>query len=231
MLSELEGSVASRIIPLFPLNIVLFPGMVLPLRIFEPRYRLMMRRCLDGDRQFGVALIKEGEEVGAPAVPFTTGALAEISGFELMPDGQMMLVCVGVRRFRMLRQVDGEPYLQGEVEILEEGDPDVPVDKELLSTSVSTLESYLEALGSVTNLSITVPKEGLSPIDLSYLMSATLQVDNRQKQDLLEAPDVTSRLKMVLGMLERENAELQEFLARSRTRGDFYYRGYRMSVN
>jgi Lon protease-like protein len=220
-----------RIIPLFPLNIVLFPGMVLPLRIFEPRYRLMIRRCLDGDKQFGVALIKEGEEVGAPATPFPTGTLAEISGYEVMPDGQIMMVCVGLRRFKIHRQVDGEPYAQAEVEILEEGDPEERVDADLLEHATTTLEAYLGALANVTNLSITVPKEGLSPIDLSYLMAATLQVDNAQKQELLESPNVHDRLRRVLGMLERENKELQEFLAKCRSRGDFFYRGYRMSVN
>lgn len=220
-----------RIIPLFPLNIVLFPGMVLPLRIFEPRYRLMMRRCLDADKQFGVALIKEGEEVGAPATPFATGTLAEISGYELMPDGQIMLVCVGLRRFKIHKAVEGEPYAQAEVEILEEGDPEETVDEALLDRATSTLERYLEALANVSNLSITVPKEGLSPIDLSYLMAATLQVDNAQKQGLLESPNVHDRLDLVLGMLEREHEELQAFLAKSRSRGDFFYRGYRISVN
>jgi Lon protease-like protein len=228
---RMEGRVATRIIPLFPLNIVLFPGMVLPLRIFEPRYRLMMKRCLEGDRQFGVALINEGDEVGGPADPFSTGTLAEISGYELMPDGQIMLVCVGVRRFKIHRDVPGEPYAQAEVEILEEGDPAATIDAHLLESSTSTLEKYLTALANVTNLSITVPDEGLSPIDLSYLMAATLQVDNPQKQELLEALDVTTRLEMVLAMLETEYAELEEFLEKSRSHGDFFYRGHRMSVN
>jgi Lon protease-like protein len=223
--------VSTRIIPLFPLNIVLFPGMVLPLRIFEPRYRLMIRRCLDGDRQFGVAMIKEGEEVGGPAVTVATGTLAEISGFELMPDGQFMLVCVGLRRFKIHSRVPGEPYAQAEIEILEEGDPNDPVDEELLGKATRTLEEYLTALGNITNLSVTVPKEGLSAIDMSYLMSATLQVDNAEKQELLETPDVEARLRCVLTKLERENGELQAFLAKSRTRGDFFYRGFRGSVN
>ncbi|MDB5097474.1 MAG: peptidase [Cyanobacteria bacterium RYN_339] len=220
-----------RIIPLFPLNIVLFPGMVLPLRIFEPRYRLMIRRCLDGDKQFGIALIQEGDEVGAAATPFATGTLAEISGFELMPDGQIMLVCVGLRRFRIERHVEGEPYAQAEVEILDEGDPEEDIDDALIDSATTTLEAYLGALANVSNLSITVPKDGLSAIDLSYLMAATLQVDNAQKQELLESPTVHDRLERVMVMLTRENEELQAYLAKSRTRGDFFYRGYRMSVN
>lgn len=222
---------ATRIIPLFPLNVVLFPGMVLPLRIFEPRYRLMFRRCLDADKQFGVALIKEGEEVGAPAEPHHTGTVAEISGYEVMPDGQIMLVCVGVRRFQIQRMVPGEPYAQAEVEILEEGDPEAPIEGDLVERATTMLEAYLAALGSITPMSVSVPQEGLSPIDLSYLMAATLQVDNHVKQGILEAPDVVSRLEKLLALVEKENAELQEFLDKNRARGDFYYRGHRMSLN
>ncbi|MCH8222137.1 MAG: LON peptidase substrate-binding domain-containing protein [Chloroflexi bacterium] len=68
----------SETLPIFPLNTVLFPGAPLPLRIFEPRYREMLKRCLDGDRRFGVALIKSGPEVGGPAEPHDVGTVARI---------------------------------------------------------------------------------------------------------------------------------------------------------
>ena len=137
-----------RLIPLFPLNVVLFPGMVLPLRIFEPRYRLMIRRCLAADRQFGVVLIADGEEAGSPATPRGVGTLAEISGHEIMPDGQIMVVTVGVRRFRLLERVEGEPYQQGRVELIDEGDPAAPVDARLVSESTEALETYLKGHGA-----------------------------------------------------------------------------------
>lgn len=220
-----------RVIPLFPLNTVLFPGMVLPLRIFEPRYRLMVRRALDGDRQFGVALIQEGQEVGAPATPYDVGTLAEIQGHEVMDDGQIMIVCVGLRRFRIERKVEGEPYQQAEVSILDEGDPEDFTDADLMDDAGTQLGEYLKRLGSVTNLQIALPDEALSPIDLSYLMAATVQVDNERKQDLLETETVEERLRKVLGMVRRENERIEAFLAKGRSRGDYFYRGNRLSLN
>ena len=220
-----------RVIPIFPLNTVLFPGMVLPLRIFEPRYRLMIRRCMEGDRQFGVALIQEGQEVGTPATPYDVGTLAEINGHEIMPDGQIMIVCVGMRRFRIDRKVEGEPYQQAEVSLIDEGSPDDFVDDGLVDASTTALQGYLERLAAVTNLTIALPEEELSPIDLSYLMAATVQVDNERKQDLLETVPCDERLRKVLGMINRENERIEAFLAKGRTRGDFFYRGNRLSLN
>jgi Lon protease-like protein len=223
--------VEPRILPLFPLNVVLFPGMVLPLRIFEPRYRLMIRRCLAGDKQFGVVLIEDGEEVGSPAVPRQVGTVAEISGHEIMPDGQIMIVSVGVRRFRLLERVEGEPYQQGRVEIIDEGDPAAPVDTRLVSESSEALETYLKGLAAVSNLAVSLPEEALSPIDLSYLMAASLQVDNDKKQALLETVPVDERLERVLEAVKEENARIERFLAKGRSRGDFFYRGNRLSLN
>jgi hypothetical protein len=96
-------------IALFPLNIVLFPGGPLPLRIFETRYVDMVRACMRADQRFGVALIKEGLEVG-PAETFDVGTMARIVDFHQLSDGFLGLSCVGEQRFRIVnrsRQVDG----------------------------------------------------------------------------------------------------------------------------
>jgi Lon protease-like protein len=96
-------------IALFPLNIVLFPGGPLPLRIFETRYVDMVRSCMRGDQRFGVALIREGGEVG-PAETFDVGTMAKIIDFHQLTDGFLGLSCVGEQRFRIVsrsRQADG----------------------------------------------------------------------------------------------------------------------------
>ena len=219
------------LLPLFPLNLVLFPGMILPLRIFEPRYHQMIRHCLEGDRHFGVVLIKEGSEVGEGAEPFLVGTVAEITKVEPQPDGQLMVTSVGVRRFRVDKLVEGQPYMQAEVTILDEGDPEAPVPEGLLERSKAALEDYLASLASITNLSISLPDEALSSIDMSYLMAAAAQVDNLMKQEVLEAPGVVERLEQLVGLLEKETADIGKHLEESRSRGDFFYRGYRMSVN
>jgi Lon protease-like protein len=96
-------------IALFPLNIVLFPGGPLPLRIFETRYLDMVRSCMRGDQRFGVALIRAGGEVG-PAETFDVGTMAKIIDFHQLSDGFLGLSCVGEQRFRIVsrsRQADG----------------------------------------------------------------------------------------------------------------------------
>jgi len=96
-------------IALFPLNIVLFPGGPLPLRIFETRYLDMLRSCMRGDQRFGVVLIREGGEVG-PAETFDVGTMARIIDFHQLSDGFLGLSCVGEQRFRIVgrsRQADG----------------------------------------------------------------------------------------------------------------------------
>ncbi|HEY9724732.1 MAG TPA: LON peptidase substrate-binding domain-containing protein [Oscillatoriaceae cyanobacterium] len=222
---------STRVIPLFPLKIVLFPGMLLPLRIFEPRYRLMVQRCLESDGTFGVSLIQEGEEVGGGAIPSLTGTLAEISKLERLDDGELMLLCVGLRRFRIERLVEGEPYPQAEVAVLDEGDPADPVPEALLTEASTNLEAYLAGLSSLTTLSIAMPHGALSSIDLSYLMAATLQVERGKKQAILETPDVIERLQMLVGLFRAENERMEEFLAEARQHGDIYYRGRRLSLN
>ena len=80
-----------RELPLFPLNVVLFPTMILPLRIFEERYKEMIHACLESDSRFGVALIREGQEVGAPAVPHNMGTVAHIRRVTPLDERQRIL--------------------------------------------------------------------------------------------------------------------------------------------
>lgn len=222
---------STRIIPIFPLNVVLFPGMMLPLQIFEPRYRLMTERCLEGDRTFGVVLIEEGDEVGGPATPHPVGTLAEISEVEQTPDGRYMLQTVGLRRFRILRQIEGEPYAQAEIEILEEADLDAEIDTELLERAKAGIQAYVASLATLTRMRIELPTFGLSAIDWSFLIGAALQVSNDDKQEVLELDDLEARLQKLVTLLDSENEEVDSFLARARDRGDVYFKGFRVSLN
>lgn len=205
--------------------------MVLPLRIFEPRYRLMMQRLLEGDRHFGVVLVREGDETGAPAQPHQFGTVAEITKHERLSNGQMMVVSVGIKRFEILRLLEGEPYQQAEVNILEEGDPASPVSSDLQERASDALNRYLEGLAAVTNLTVSLPDEPLSAIDLSYLIAASVQVDNDKKQTLLEIIPVEERLERALALMRAESERIDAFISKWRTRGDFFYRGFRLSLN
>jgi len=111
---------------MFPLGTVLFPYAVLPLRVFEPRYRVMTRRCLEGDREFGVVLIERGSEVGGGDVRFDLGTIARIVQVAETPDGGYALATVGLRRFRVLRWLADDPFPQAEIDVFDEPAPAAP---------------------------------------------------------------------------------------------------------
>jgi Lon protease-like protein len=116
-----------RDVPLFPLNTVLFPGGLLPLRIFEQRYLEMAKGCLRDASPFGVCLIREGAEVGTPATHEDLGCLARIAQWDMQQLGLLQLVAQGGKRFRMLaRRVRADGLIVADIEILAD-DADIPL--------------------------------------------------------------------------------------------------------
>src|ERR1044071_7959382 len=132
-----------RVLPLFPLEqVVLFPGMPLPLRIFEERYKFMIGACQVTDQLFGVLLIRTGLEVGAPAVPERVGCTARMVRVDRLPDGRMTILTIGETRFRLAGQprVMPEGYLVGDVQMLV--DASATVAPELVSNVTDELTKY-----------------------------------------------------------------------------------------
>src|SRR5439155_6003177 len=110
-----------RVLPLFPLEqVVLFPGMSLPLRIFEERYKVMIGACQVTDQLFGVLLIKSGSEVGAPAQPERVGCTARMLRIDRLPDGRMKILTIGEQRFLLQGRARAmsEGYLVGDVRLV-----------------------------------------------------------------------------------------------------------------
>ena len=105
-----------RQLPLFPLNTVLFPGNDMALQIFEPRYQRMLRDCMDGDRRFGVVLIRAGAEVGGRALTHPVGTVARIMQVDEIGEGRFFVSAQGEQRFRLLTRHEDDPYPSGEVE-------------------------------------------------------------------------------------------------------------------
>ena len=108
---------------MFPLGSVLFPYALLPLHVFEPRYRVMMRHCLQGDKEFGVVLIERGSEVGGGDVRFDVGTRARIVQANELPDGRWAVQCVGMQRLRVARWLDDDPFPRADTEDLPEPQP------------------------------------------------------------------------------------------------------------
>jgi len=120
-------------LPLFPLGTVLFPGGLLPLRLFEQRYLEMAKACLRDGTPFGVCLIREGAEVGAPATPESVGCLARIVQWDMQQFGVLQIVALGAERFRIVeRRLQGDDLARASVELLPEAE-DAPVPEHLAS--------------------------------------------------------------------------------------------------
>ena len=200
-----------RTLPLFPLNTVLFPGAALPLQIFEDRYKQMLQDCLAADSRFGAVLIKEGVEVGGPAVPHPVGTVAEIIQVSDEQRGRFLISCVGRQRFRIKELSYRLPYLSGSVELLAE-EADQGVTPDLTASVREAVAAYLalvSGLGGGWVRDVPVPTE---PVSLSYLAAAALQVDTARKQALLEEPSASSRLQSALLLLNQSTQEIRRLV-------------------
>lgn len=193
-------------IPLFPLGTVLFPGLLLPLHVFERRYRDLVRDLLtapDEQRRFGVVAIREGREVGADGIRalYPVGCVARLRRVDPYDDGRFDIVSTGAQRFRLLSVDTALPYLRAEVELLDEA-PGEAADAAAAGVR-ALFEVYRRAVGAQP--ADALPTE---PDVLSYLVAATMVLDLPDRQILLEQPDTTLRLRQELRLLRRETALL-----------------------
>ncbi len=198
-------------LPLFPLNVVLFPGGYLPLHIFEERYRLMMRHCLEGDRRFGVVLINSGSDVGDPATPEAVGTIAVIDEVRTLDDGRMLIGTKGERRFRIVEIVEQLPYITAEVLPLEDDDSPV-VDENLIAEVRQAAKQHIQMFMALRGEWIERPILPTDPVQLRYSVGSQLQGEVIGKQGILEADDVPNALRLALRLLNEESAELKERL-------------------
>ena len=201
-------------IPIFPLDTVLFPGAPLPLRIFEPRYRQMLERCLAGERRFGVALIKSGEEVGAPASPYEMGTVARIERVGEEDGGAIPIFTRGVERFRIDSLDHSLPYLVGEVTLIED-----IVDEAAEGAAAHAREEadrYIRLLLTVQgewHRQLELPND---PLKLSYFLGTVLLgLPGEVRQRILEAEPVSSRLRVAAEAVRDAAVELEKTVMRS----------------
>ena len=205
---------------LFPLHTVLFPGMALPLHIFEPRYRRMVHACLKDQAPFGVVLIRAGREVGGPAVPYNVGTLARIRHVEHLPDGRMNIVTIGTQRFRLLTMsADKQSYFVGDVELLEDDPHSAAAPSELVDQVGNLVQRYVALVQTATGRDLVPLRLPPSPQELSYLVGAELHIGNRERQRLLEVLSTTDRLTAERQILEREIQTVEAVLEQRKSGG------------
>ena len=209
-----------EVIPLFPLEYVLLPGLPLPLHIFEPRYRQLVADVSDEGGAFGVVLgasVVVGALRPQPAAASALteprhsiadiGTLAEILENEPYADGRCDLLTVGSRRF-LIHSVDetGKPYLQAEVEYLDEVDGDMDATEFALARQLSA--QYARALEALTG-SDRADELAADPLRASYEIAARLQLATVDRQALLAAPSSARRVAAEIALLRRELAILR----------------------
>ena len=207
----------SKTLPLFPLGTVLYPGLLLPLNIFEERYRELVRDLLDGPepRRFGVIAIRKGRETGVDGISalYQIGCTATVREVAEQDDGRYHLVTVGTQRFQLASLDNSRPYLQGEVDLLEEEVGDEAAAGLAVDAVQRGFHGYVEALASRESVEVTVPELPDEPLLLSYLVAASMILDLSVRQDLLAEPDAERRLGAERALLARETTMLRSLTA------------------
>ena len=194
-------------LPMFPLNSVLFPGLSVPLRVFEDRYRALVHHLLriedPTDRVFGSVAIREGYEVGDHGAQslFRVGCKARLTEVEANPDGTFDVVAVGIERIQLDRLDTSDLFPMGHVTDL----PELPqvVDEDVLERARATFTAYRVALSEIR----ADPYTGSLPRDATYLswtLAACAPLPLHDRQALLEADDATRRLVLVTDLLRSE---------------------------
>ncbi len=194
-------------LPLFPLGTVLFPHVLLPLHVFEERYRHLVRDLVaapEDERLFGVVAIREGHEVGSDNVRalHAVGCVARLRRVEPYADGRFHIVSTGAQRFRLVAVDSHLPYLRARVELL--GEPVGELAGALVASVQSLFARYRQLLGA--GLGDDLPDD---PSTLSYLVASTAVLELADRQRLLEVPDTAGRLRQELRLLRRETTLLR----------------------
>lgn len=191
-------------LPLFPLKAVLFPGMTIPLHIFEERYRLLVDHCLSTSTPFGIVLITQGEEVdqtGTPPEICRVGCLARIVRSEQLDDGRFFVEVSGGKRILIEETSTALPYLTGKVSTLDDDvDNSATLDK-LYDTVSAHFRAYVKKLMKRLNRSVSTIQLPGDPAALSYAVAGALDIPLNDKQALLEVPTTQGRLQMEEALL------------------------------
>jgi Lon protease-like protein len=212
-------------IPLFPLpNLVLFPHIVVPLHIFEERYKSMINACIESGEVFGLVLLRTGADEESEETIYRVGVTARIVEVERLDEGRMNILCEGEQRFRIYRFSQQTPFWKGAVDLIEDDERNAT---EALYEQVAEL--YRSVVDVSAKLSGSQEAELVLPdssTDLSYMVSYVLDIEPEDKQKLLEMDSTAERLRMLLAhltdtlrKLEQQRAH-KEVMTKVRGNGD-----------
>lgn len=213
-----------RTVPMFPLGAVLVPGAVLPLHVFEPRYRALTAHCLENDSEFGVVLIAKGHEVGGGEIRHDIGCLARIEKAAQTPDGRWGLLCVGTERIRVLDWLADDPYPQAIVEAARIPDFDSGSAPDI-AERVSGLKTLLRrtlALGAEAGLQLAPATVDLpdDPVEALWRVGEVAPIAQQDRYDLLVCDDWGERVEILARGLAGAR-EIIEFRLKNGSSDDF----------
>lgn len=192
-------------LPLFPLkNVVLFPSMILPLHIFEMRYREMIGRCIEENLQFGVVLIDQGHEVGGFAKPHMVGTAARIVRAQRESDGRMNITVVGTQRFRIQEIDDSGSYLSATVRPYPVVNGGTALAADIAHKVRPQLLRYVDLLSEACHQKLQLDRLPEDPTTLAFMVAIALQVNSADKQKLLECAGIPELLVREANLLSRE---------------------------
>jgi len=206
---------AIAVIPMFPLGTVLLPGGVLPLHVFEPRYRQLVVDCLaddSGDPEFGVTLIERGSEVGGGDQRAAVGVIARMVQVEALPGGRYAIVTVGTQRFRVNAWLPDDPYPLADVDEWRDLDPDAPGLAERVAAATARLGDVLDLATALGEPPRDV-KVSDDPLLASYHLAGLAPLGPADRYRLLCAASPAERLDLLAEALDDVEAMLRFRLA------------------
>ena len=196
-------------LPIFPLGTVLFPGGVLPLRIFEARYMDMVRECMGSNQPFGVCLITDGREVGTPADHESMGCTARIVDWDMTEPGVLQLRTIGGSRFEVLeRSVQSDRLIRARVRMIDD-DPELAIPDSLSDCSVLIRRVIDDICQRETEPARRMLAEPFAPDSAGWVanrLAELLPLTPPSRQMLMALPDPIQRLSLIHELLKRENA-------------------------
>jgi Lon protease-like protein len=191
---------------------VLFPGMRMPLHIFEERYRVMVRECVEEDAPFGVVAIRAGAEVGGGAIPHSMGTTTRITQVEYLDDGRMNIFTIGAQRFRIDELKTEKPYLAAEVTMVEQ-DVANEIAFALMEEADHFFNDYFRAymaLGDQWSRGIDLPDD---PAEAADYIAARVDISAQLKQQWLEELSPDRRLQAQIEALREAIPDMRMRLA------------------
>jgi ATP-dependent Lon protease len=213
MMSEARDKVSGvSELPLFPLSLVLFPGVPLPLHIFEPRYRQMLDDIRAGNNLFGLCYFDSSTSEKQVPPAGHIGCVAEVTEAQALPDGRSNILTIGLIRYRLEEYVDrGDPYLVGRVSFFEDEDEDSKLLEESSHEVASNFTRIARAVRIINDERANLPDiSDTEPQRLSFLVAAAMEVDTDIKQELLELRLTSERLRRLSEMLTRAVTNYEE---------------------